>query len=105
MRITFFIRNFFSLWILWHFSGSESAGKNLNTIKSLRVLRVLRPLKTIKRIPKLKVINNLTNGLAKTKTNNDSFDFKGLKNCPYKTAHFILTINIMKLLNSVYFKF
>ncbi len=37
------------------FSESESAGKNLNTIKSLRVLRVLRPLKTINRVPKLKV--------------------------------------------------
>ena len=34
---------------------SDSAGKNLNTIKSLRVLRVLRPLKTINRVPKLKV--------------------------------------------------
>ena len=37
------------------FSDSPSAGKNLNTIKSLRVLRVLRPLKTINRVPKLKV--------------------------------------------------
>jgi hypothetical protein len=48
------------------FSGSESAGKNLNTIKSLRVLRVLRPLKTINRVPKLKavfdcVVNSLKN--------------------------------------------
>lgn len=34
---------------------SDSAGKNLNTFKSLRVLRVLRPLKTINRVPKLKV--------------------------------------------------
>ena len=36
------------------FRDSGSAGKNLNTIKSLRVLRVLRPLKTINRVPKLK---------------------------------------------------
>jgi hypothetical protein len=48
------------------FSESESAGKNLNTIKSLRVLRVLRPLKTINRVPKLKavfdcVVNSLKN--------------------------------------------
>ncbi|XP_077986579.1 voltage-dependent calcium channel type A subunit alpha-1-like isoform X3 [Glandiceps talaboti] len=48
--------------------GSISAGKNLNTIKSLRVLRVLRPLKTIKRVPKLKavfdcVVNSLKNVL------------------------------------------
>ncbi|KAK6195079.1 hypothetical protein SNE40_000584 [Patella caerulea] len=34
----------------------DSAGKNLNTIKSLRVLRVLRPLKTINRVPKLKAV-------------------------------------------------
>ncbi|XP_060591923.1 voltage-dependent calcium channel type A subunit alpha-1-like isoform X8 [Ruditapes philippinarum] len=45
---------------------SDSAGKNLNTIKSLRVLRVLRPLKTINRVPKLKavfdcVVNSLKN--------------------------------------------
>ncbi|KAK3783093.1 hypothetical protein RRG08_054985 [Elysia crispata] len=44
----------------------DSAGKNLNTIKSLRVLRVLRPLKTINRVPKLKavfdcVVNSLKN--------------------------------------------
>lgn len=48
------------------FSESESASKNLNTIKSLRVLRVLRPLKTINRVPKLKavfdcVVNSLKN--------------------------------------------
>ncbi|KAK0065729.1 voltage-dependent non-L-type calcium channel alpha-1 subunit isoform A [Biomphalaria pfeifferi] len=48
------------------FIFSDSAGKNLNTIKSLRVLRVLRPLKTIKRVPKLKavfdcVVNSLKN--------------------------------------------
>ena len=45
-----------------------TAGKNLNTIKSLRVLRVLRPLKTINRVPKLKavfdcVVNSLKNVL------------------------------------------
>lgn len=39
------------------FSGSETAAKNLSTMKSLRVLRVLRPLKTINRVPKLKVNN------------------------------------------------
>ncbi|XP_076093874.1 voltage-dependent calcium channel type A subunit alpha-1-like isoform X10 [Mytilus galloprovincialis] len=48
------------------FFFTESAGKNLNTIKSLRVFRVLRPLKTINRIPKLKavfdcVVNSLKN--------------------------------------------
>ncbi|CAI9738066.1 voltage-dependent calcium channel type A subunit alpha-1-like isoform X9 [Octopus vulgaris] len=48
------------------FAFSDSAGGNLNTIKSLRVLRVLRPLKTINRIPKLKavfdcVVNSLKN--------------------------------------------
>ncbi|KAH9505337.1 hypothetical protein Btru_058401 [Bulinus truncatus] len=48
------------------FVFSDTAGKNLNTIKSLRVLRVLRPLKTIKRVPKLKavfdcVVNSLKN--------------------------------------------
>lgn len=47
-------------------SESDSASKNLNTIKSLRVLRVLRPLKTINRVPKLKavfdcVVNSLKN--------------------------------------------
>ncbi|CAD5123102.1 DgyrCDS11476 [Dimorphilus gyrociliatus] len=50
------------------FVDSTSAGKNLNTIKSLRVLRVLRPLKTINRVPKLKavfdcVVNSLKNVL------------------------------------------
>ncbi|XP_025112114.1 voltage-dependent calcium channel type A subunit alpha-1-like isoform X8 [Pomacea canaliculata] len=49
-----------------HSGGSDSAGKNLNTFKSLRVLRVLRPLKTINRVPKLKavfdcVVNSLKN--------------------------------------------
>ncbi|XP_056009827.1 voltage-dependent calcium channel type A subunit alpha-1-like isoform X8 [Ostrea edulis] len=44
----------------------DTAGKNLNTIKSMRVLRVLRPLKTINRVPKLKavfdcVVNSLKN--------------------------------------------
>ncbi|XP_053380538.1 voltage-dependent calcium channel type A subunit alpha-1-like isoform X4 [Mercenaria mercenaria] len=48
------------------FFFTDSAGKNLNTIKSLRVLRVLRPLKTINRVPKLKavfdcVVNSLKN--------------------------------------------
>ncbi|OAF65509.1 hypothetical protein A3Q56_06781, partial [Intoshia linei] len=48
------------------FTDKNSAGKNLNTIKSLRVFRVLRPLKTINRVPKLKavfdcVINSLKN--------------------------------------------
>ncbi|KAL8580522.1 hypothetical protein ACOMHN_054677 [Nucella lapillus] len=48
------------------FAFNDSAGKNLNTIKSLRVLRVLRPLKTINRVPKLKavfdcVVNSLKN--------------------------------------------
>ncbi|CAG5127135.1 unnamed protein product, partial [Candidula unifasciata] len=48
------------------FAFHDSAGKNLNTIKSLRVLRVLRPLKTINRVPKLKavfdcVVNSLKN--------------------------------------------
>ena len=48
------------------FSESETAGKNLNTIKSLRVLRVLRPLKALNRVPKLKavfdcVVNSLKN--------------------------------------------
>ncbi|XP_055897179.1 voltage-dependent calcium channel type A subunit alpha-1-like isoform X2 [Biomphalaria glabrata] len=48
------------------FVFNDSAGKNLNTIKSLRVLRVLRPLKTINRVPKLKavfdcVVNSLKN--------------------------------------------
>nr|KAG5712091.1 hypothetical protein BaRGS_020817 [Batillaria attramentaria] len=38
------------------FAFNDSAGKNLNTIKSLRVLRVLRPLKTINRVPKLKAV-------------------------------------------------
>ncbi|KAJ8300551.1 hypothetical protein KUTeg_022070 [Tegillarca granosa] len=38
------------------FVFSDTAGKNLNTIKSLRVLRVLRPLKTINRGPKLKTV-------------------------------------------------
>ena len=41
--------------LFFDFPYSNSAGKNLNTIKSLRVLRVLRPLKTINRVPKLKV--------------------------------------------------
>ncbi|KAK3088414.1 hypothetical protein FSP39_018877 [Pinctada imbricata] len=48
------------------FFFTDSAGKNLNTIKSFRVLRVLRPLKTINRVPKLKavfdcVVNSLKN--------------------------------------------
>lgn len=42
-----------------YYRDSTSAGKNLNTIKSLRVLRVLRPLKTINRVPKLKVCKNI----------------------------------------------
>ncbi|KAL7667856.1 hypothetical protein ACOME3_008585 [Neoechinorhynchus agilis] len=36
--------------------NKATAGKNLNTIKSLRVLRVLRPLKTINKVPKLKAV-------------------------------------------------
>ncbi|ESN95222.1 hypothetical protein HELRODRAFT_128993, partial [Helobdella robusta] len=53
--------------VAFAFSGdTNSASKNLNTIKSLRVLRVLRPLKTINRVPKLKavfecVVNSLKN--------------------------------------------
>ncbi|ESO01953.1 hypothetical protein HELRODRAFT_161161 [Helobdella robusta] len=52
--------------VAFAFTDSPSAGKNLNTIKSLRVLRVLRPLKTINRVPKLKavfdcVVNSLKN--------------------------------------------